>query len=149
MEYSVKCNNCDFKGHDEDLIISYEDGEPFRACPNCETDNYLSDVEKIEIEVHGRRWFQKTYGNTYHSVRVFVAVNGKEVLDEVVPFVYGYGDQYRKTAWDLIRKRLPNLAEKIGRGSRDYYPAGKELESENIFILYSVRDVDRKKDLHK
>lgn len=42
---TVKCCNCDFKGHEEDLIITNDDGEYIKACPNCKTDWYLSDIQ--------------------------------------------------------------------------------------------------------
>ena len=52
------------------------------------------------IIIDGRRWFQKTYGNTYHSVSVTVdgvtTVSGQH---------YGYGDQYRQTAFDMLQAR--------------------------------------------
>ena len=39
-KHSVKCNNCGFTGFEEDLRPI----EDMRACPNCETDNYLTDI---------------------------------------------------------------------------------------------------------
>lgn len=41
---TVKCNNCDFKGQEDDLIIANDEGEYIKACPNCKTDWYLSDI---------------------------------------------------------------------------------------------------------
>ena len=44
----------------------------------------------MNITLIGRRWFQKTYGNTYHTVTVLI--DGTEVYQS--PKSYGYGDQY-------------------------------------------------------
>jgi len=51
------------------------------------------------IIIDGRRWFQKTYGNTYHSVTV--TVDGQTFSSGIH---YGYGDQYRQTALELLQK---------------------------------------------
>lgn len=44
--------------------------------------------------------FNKTYGNTYHSVKVLNVKTGKtyKILD-----TYGYGSQYMETAKQLIK----------------------------------------------
>jgi hypothetical protein len=52
------------------------------------------------IEVWGKKWFQKTYGNTYHKVRVYV--NGELLGTSSIN--YGYGDSYLQTAEELLRK---------------------------------------------
>ena len=95
----------------------------------------LDQIESPFIEVYGRRWFQKSYGNTYNSVRIYV--DGVEVA--FLPFNYGYGDHYRTVAQQELEKLgiLPDGASKL---------AGYELR-EKFNIKYSVEDVDRKKDL--
>ena len=50
------------------------------------------------VTIHGRRWFQRSYGNTYHTVTV--EIDGKHVYTS--PEEYGYGDQYIQTAMDWI-----------------------------------------------
>ncbi len=59
--------------------------------------------------IEGRRWFQKTYGNTYHSVTV--TVDGAQIGR--VDFAYGYGDQYVQSAYDILREKgfFPQSAE--------------------------------------
>lgn len=52
------------------------------------------------ITIIGRRWFQKTYGNTYHSVTV--QVDGETIGR--VDLAYGYGDQYIQSAHELLQK---------------------------------------------
>ena len=61
-EYLCKCNNCDvilidenpqinaekfeLKGGELHMIEAKKDGEFFIACPNCETDDFLTDLEE-------------------------------------------------------------------------------------------------------
>lgn len=48
--------------------------------------------------ITARRWFEKTNGNTYHTVELTLD-NG---TTRKSPRAYGYGDQWRKTAHALI-----------------------------------------------
>lgn len=67
----------------------------------------------MTIHIEGRRWFQKTYGNTYNTVRIFkdgelVANLGQE---------YGYGDFYLQRAHEWLgRNGFPELAERHDNG---------------------------------
>ena len=63
-------------------------------------------IKTIEIEV--RRWFQKSYGNTFHSV--MVCVNNK-ILEN--GFQYGYSDQFFQTAWELRADMDPLTAAEM------------------------------------
>ncbi len=82
-------------------------------------------AEKIRsITIVGRRWFEKTNGNTYHSVEIWV--NGQQV--KYLPFQYGYELQYRQTAQDWI-------------------VLWRHAEDNNIELVQTVSDVGRKKDL--
>ncbi len=58
--------------------------------------NYKSMLVKVEI--HGKKWFQKSYGNTYHSVNL--VVNDKAYY---IPFTYGYGEHYVHTAFEKLQ----------------------------------------------
>ena len=92
-------------------------------------------MSKQQIHIEGRRWFQKSGGNTYHSVRIFV--NGERVA--FLPFQYGYGDQFLQTAWAWLE-------------SNGYIPEGTPYGGtlylrETLGASYSVSDVNRKKDL--
>ena len=89
-------------------------------------------MKKIKtLEIHGRRWFQKTYGNTYHSVQV--CVNGKETL--TCNFAYGYDSHYKQTALELLKD-----------SGYDVPTSWYEL-NRNADVVTSVEDVPRKKDL--
>ena len=90
----------------------------------------VGEVKPLKIEIVGRRWFQKSYGNTYHSVVVYI--NGGE--GHTVPFAYGYGDGYIQTGLD---KAEEVLGRKLARWWGD----------RNFVLETSVIDVKRKKDL--
>ena len=52
------------------------------------------------IEIRGKRWNDKTYGNTYHAVKVYV----NDSLVGTSPITYGYGDSYVQTAEGILNK---------------------------------------------
>ena len=56
------------------------------------------------IIIDARRWFDRTYGNTYHSVTVTVKHARKEDLVLRCGFAYGYDQQYLQTAHELLHK---------------------------------------------
>jgi hypothetical protein len=96
----------------------------------------------MSIHIEGRRWFQKTYGNTYHSVRIFE--DGEKIA--YIPFEYGYGDSFLQTAltW-LGQNGRPELLERSCNGS--YVKQNTIYLREVMGGSYSVIDVERKKDL--
>ena len=94
------------------------------------------------IHIEGRRWFQKTYGNTYHSVRIFA--DGKQIA--FIPFEYGYGDGFLQTAFTWLGNNgMPELLEENSNGSLKNY--GTQYLREVMNGTYSVIDVERKRDL--
>ena len=89
-------------------------------------------MKKInELEIFGKRWFQKSYGNTYHTVTVIV--NGEELKSGIK---YGYESAYLQTAADLLRVN-------------GYEVPADNLKAFQMVLEYphSVKDVKRKKDL--
>jgi hypothetical protein len=54
------------------------------------------------IIIDARRWFARTYGNTYHSVTVTVKHARKPDLILNSDQHYGYGDHYIQTAADML-----------------------------------------------
>ena len=90
------------------------------------------------IKIVAKRWFQKSYGNTYHSVEVFAASGtGTEYkLESIgyIPFRYGYGDHYLNTA-----------AEILGISEQELRALIHEYHTEKFVIVCT--DVSRKKDL--
>lgn len=94
-----------------------------------------SQIKRIDIL--GRRWFQRTYGNTYHSVEIWIDDN----LVHKVPFAYGYDRMYEQTAIDWLAKfgYLPKEAAR--------WPTRRVAEDLGIEIESTAVDVDRKRDL--
>ena len=48
------------------------------------------EIEIRSMFIECREWFDKTYGNSYFSARIWI--NGGQVA--ILPFSYGYGDFY-------------------------------------------------------
>jgi hypothetical protein len=86
------------------------------------------------FHIEGRRWFDRKWGNTYHSVRIF---SDGEII-ACLPYQYGYGDGYLQTALDWLKsnKLVPPDAE-----------YGTRYLREELHSTYSVIDVGRKADL--
>ena len=89
----------------------------------------------MSIHIEGRRWFQRTYGNTYHSVRIFK--DGELVFTSGEH--YGYGDHYLQTAWEWLQSQgiIPK-SERYG---------GTLYLRETLGATNSCIDVAREKDL--
>ena len=87
----------------------------------------------MSLHIEGRRWFQRTYGNTYHTAYIY---KDGECIAKLGPH-YGYGDQFLQTALDWLAAR--GMAEK-GRYGTLYL-------RETLGGSYSVSDVSRQKDL--
>ncbi len=89
------------------------------------------------LTIIGRRWFERTNGNTYHSVEVYV--DGVKLTK--IPLTYGYGTQYLQTARDFleVNKLLPGIT--------DNTVLWRYCEESGIALVDSVTDVQRKRDL--
>lgn len=105
--------------------------------------NEKTGEEIKSVTILGRRWFQKTYGNTYFSA--IALVNGKEVAS--IEYDYGYGDQYVHE----MAAKLEQLGYMPGRkhyesGARE--PAWSYFRDQHGVEWHTeVTDVQRKKDL--
>ena len=87
-------------------------------------------MKKINtMKIEGKRWFQRSYGNTYHTVKVFV---NDEILKSEI--TYGYGSNYLTTAAELLKENGYALPEDNGKAYAyvDKFP-------------HTVEDVKRKK----
>jgi hypothetical protein len=89
------------------------------------------------IQINGKRWFDKSAGNTYHSVEI--VVNG--VVKHYVPFEYGYDSAYIQTArrWLQSNYTMP-------KGFDENDPTWR-LRDHGITVNNFVADVSRRKDL--
>ena len=92
------------------------------------------------IVIVGRRWFQRTYGNTYFSAVAYL--DGKQVAQ--IDFEYGYGDHYA----DEMTTKLENLDLIPKRVANPHNPAPwRHFQDLGIEFSYTATDVNRKKDL--
>ena len=57
--------------------------------------------EKYLIE--GFEWFDKVNGNSYHTIKI-TKLSTNEVIYKSDNIVYGYGDQYIQTSYDILIK---------------------------------------------
>lgn len=62
----------------------------------------------MKITIKARRWFDKVYGNTYFSCRIYKDGG----LIKVIPMQYGYGNHFEDKAIEYLKetKLLPDLA---------------------------------------
>jgi len=56
--------------------------------------------QKIKFIGNVVKWFDRVNGNTYHSVKITRTADGAEIAS--CDIVYGYGEQYRHTALELM-----------------------------------------------
>lgn len=93
------------------------------------------------FSIKGVRWFQKSYGNTYHKFYISALVGGVWVdLGESIHTEYGYGEQYLVSAGEWL----------IKHGYLDCttgYCLAKTSVREALNIEHCVDDVECKKDM--
>jgi hypothetical protein len=108
-------------------------------------ENFLEPGASLFFE--GRAWFDKTGGNVYHSVRIWV--NGDIVA--VVPMRYGYENAYHMTAVQQLFELgyLPETLTDIGatRPTREY-PTWR-IEKILGITIYSSLTFGKKNELFK
>lgn len=122
--------------------------------------NTVNANEIKEISVTGKRWFQRSGGNTYHSVSLAALVS-VEVADRLganqygnksgdvwidlayVGFAYGYERHFENTA---LKALIACLSDAPVDWSGLSYIC-QAAESLNILYSENVYDVNRKKDL--
>jgi hypothetical protein len=88
--------------------------------------------------IEGREWFDKTYGNSYFSARIWV--DGGQVA--ILTFQYGYGDQYLYEAQKKLLELgyLPQEGKSAGLWT---------IAQEQGFDFYSVKSECKKADMFK
>lgn len=111
------------------------------------------NTEIKNITILARRWFDKTYGNTYHSVKVYV--DGKLIGTQ--PFAYGYGEGYLQSAVELLVKAgiyerdvEPDRVKGdtlIKGNDRTYWNMLNDMRTNRDKFVVDCVDVPRKKDL--
>ena len=94
------------------------------------------------IIIHGKRWFNRTHGNTYFSAVAYV--NG--ALVEAIDYEYGYGNQYADSMLGKLEKN-GHIKPRVKYDNGMHEGMYQYCEREGIEYHYSVSDVARKKDL--
>lgn len=94
------------------------------------------------IHIHGRRWFERTNGNTYHTCDIWV--DGEHV--HKIPFQYGYGSQYEWSAAEWLENNgyMPGRSHHANGGGDSLC---RYCDEHGIKCVTEVDDVPRKKDL--
>jgi hypothetical protein len=62
------------------------------------------------IDVNAKEWYDKINGNTYFAGEVIVDYGTEEQARYLMPFQYGYGDQYKDIALDTLKKALRGVS---------------------------------------
>lgn len=122
--------------------------------------NTVSVNEIKEISVTGKRWFQRSAGNTYHSVNVSAVVS-VEVADRLgankygnkcgdvwidlgyVGFAYGYDRGFEQTALAILIEAVSDAPQEW----KNNVYACQVATALNVPYTDNVYDVSRKKDL--
>lgn len=92
------------------------------------------------LAIHGRRWFQKTYGNTYHSATIEACIGGQWLQIGRTAVHYGYGECYLMSAGEwLIQNGYYECESECFLVSRQIQGALK--------VSHFAADVARKADL--
>ena len=112
-----------------------------------------SFVEVKTIYLHARRWFQRSYGNTYHTCEIWV----NDRMVHKIGFTYGYGDQWQYNAGKWLYENgyskgtglLAKLQVFTKTGNRNEYcqSVSRYCRESGIEYNHTVTDVNRKKDL--
>lgn len=89
------------------------------------------------VAIYGSRWFDKTYGNTYHTTELYV----NDKLIETSDLTYGYDDGYIDTGLKMLEKHFV-----LPKG----YNTSMRWQLRDFVRSYVTRavDVTRKKDLY-
>lgn len=93
------------------------------------------------LVIIGRRWYQKSQGNTYHSVTIII--NGKFI--HKIGRTYGYGNQYKQTAEDWLIANGHIFPRKYRNGGVE--PLWQYCERNGVNYYHEVCDVRCKSDL--
>lgn len=97
------------------------------------------------IVIVGRRWFDKSAGNTYHDAEIIVHGSGTKVVHYRTHMTYGYDDSYVETGakW-LDEQKVINRREYANGG---YQPLWQYCKDNGIKLITSVVDVGSRKEL--
>jgi hypothetical protein len=101
----------------------------------------MSPKKPILIMVLGRRWFQKTYGNTYNTASVIIQYPDGTTDGTELPMEYGYGSFYMQRAAQWCNE------QGITPGNEGHAFLSLWCRENGVQLIDRVTDVQRKKDL--
>lgn len=84
------------------------------------------------IDVNALEWFDKVNGNSYFAGTVIVDYQMPTEQRFIMPFQYGYGDQYRYKAFETLKK-----AGLIPESEKSFW---QYCEKAGIITRFSKRD---------
>lgn len=90
-----------------------------------------------KVEFWAKEWFQKSYGNSYFAVKVYV--NDKLIGKSSVK--YGYGSQYEQEGMEILKKAG------YLRGVKATMPSRYFRERAGVKYSGSISEVRRERDL--
>lgn len=93
------------------------------------------------ITLFGRRWFERSGGNTYHTVNIYV--DGECVHQTMMQ--YGYDSQYIETAAEWLDEHWALGREHYDNGGVE--PLWSYCRDRGIEYIAEAADVARKADL--
>lgn len=99
------------------------------------------------IQLLAKRWFQKSYGNTYHSIKLSIIYKDGSTEQLQSGKHYGYGDQWNQTALDLFAKHFDIDVPKYENGQKKFSYLTTLCRELLIPIQSEALDVSREKDL--
>lgn len=109
--------------------------------PLARAKHYIGNMPK-KIEIWGRRWFSRTYGNTYFTARIYV----NDQLIHTMPEEYGYGDHYMHRAFEWLEENgfVPERPRHANNMPTE--PPWRWCQINNIEFLYHAEDIQRRRD---
>ena len=90
-----------------------------------------------KVEFWAKEWFQKSYGNSYFAVKVYV--NDKLIGTSKIE--YGYGSQYEQKGMDILKKAG------YLRGVKATMPSRYFRDRKGVKYTGSISEVSRERDL--
>ncbi|MNF84971.1 hypothetical protein D3C85_693510 [compost metagenome] len=108
--------------------------------------NKAKEMNITAFTIKGVRWFQKSYGNTYHTTYISALIDGVWTDIGSTDKEYGYGEHYMCTAGQWLIEN--GFIENVEFGTlKDGYQFNSYEFRENNAIEHFVQDVKRQKDL--
>ena len=85
------------------------------------------------VDITAKEWFDKDNGNSYFSAVVTINFGKKDSKTLALPFQYGYGEQYKDTAFQEIKEQLGCFKKynTYWRAYKDYNIIDRSFKHEN------------------